>query len=110
MNINFRGEIITKHEDQIEFKGKCYSLSEAIALILKKGDSIMAILDDVVAKVTALTTVDDSVVALLTDLKVKLDAAIAAGNDPVKLQAISDALGAQTQRLTDAVSANTPAA
>jgi len=70
----------------------------------------MALLDDIVAKVSALTTVDDSVVALLTDLKTKLDAAIAAGGDPAKLQAISDALGTQTQRLSDAVTTNTPAA
>ena len=70
----------------------------------------MALLDDIISKVSALTTVDDSVVALLTDLKTKLDAAIAAGGDPAKLQAISDALGAQTQRLSDAVTVNTPAA
>lgn len=70
----------------------------------------MALLDDIVAKISALTTVDDGVVALLTDLKTKLDAAIAAGGDPAKLQAISDALGAQTQRLSDAVTVNTPAA
>jgi hypothetical protein len=68
---------------------------------------IMATLDDLIAKVTALTAVDDSVVALLTDLKDKLDAAIASG-DPAKIQAISDALGEQTQRLADAVTANTP--
>lgn len=77
--------------------------------ILHKVNAIMATLDDVVAKVTALQTVDDSVVALLTDLKTKLDAAIAA-NDPVKLQALSDALGAQTDRLSKAVTDNTPAA
>jgi transcriptional regulator of acetoin/glycerol metabolism len=54
-----------------------------------------------------LTTVDDSVVALLGDLKTKLDQAIANGADPAKLQALSDALGAQTQRLSDAVTTNT---
>ena len=66
-------------------------------------------LDDLVAQVAALTTVDDSVVALLTDIKARLDAAIASG-DPTKIQALSDALAAQTQRLADAVVANTPAA
>lgn len=79
-------------------------------LLLSKLETLMATLDDVVAKVTALGSVEDSVVALLTDLKAKLDAAIAAGADPVKLQALSDALGAQTQKLSDAVTANTPAA
>lgn len=81
-----------------------------IKLILSKLETAMATLDDVVAKVAALTTVDDSVVALLGDLKTKLDAAIAGGADPAKLQALSDALGAQTQRLSDAVTVNTPAA
>jgi len=81
-----------------------------IKLILSKLETAMATLDDVVAKVQALTTVDDSVVALLGDLKTKLDAAIAGGADPAKLQALSDALGAQTQRLSDAVTQNTPAA
>ncbi len=69
----------------------------------------MATLDDIVAKVTALTAVDDSVVALLQDLKAKLDAAIASG-DPAKIQAIADSIGAETTRLAAAVVANTPAA
>jgi hypothetical protein len=84
--------------------------NQLLKLILSKLEKTMATLDDVVTKVTALGTVEDSVVALLTDLKAKLDAAIAAGADPAKLQALSDALGAQTQRLSDAVTANTPAA
>jgi hypothetical protein len=75
--------------------------------ILSNQEKTMATLDDVVAKVTNLGTVEDSIVALLVDLKAKLDAA---GTDPVKLQALSDALSAQTQKLADAVTANTPAA
>lgn len=70
----------------------------------------MAQLDDVIAKVSSLGTVEDSVIALLTDIKAKLDAAIANGADPAKLQALSDAIDAQTQKLSDAVVANTPAA
>ena len=66
----------------------------------------MPILDDIVAKVTDLGTVEDSVIALLTDIKARLDAAIAAG-DPAKLQALSDALDAQKAKLAAAVAANT---
>jgi len=76
-------------------------------LLLSKLEKIMATLDDVVAKVAALGTVEDSVVALLTDLKTKLDAAIASGADPAKLQALSDAIGAQTDKLAKAVTDNT---
>lgn len=69
----------------------------------------MASLDDIVTKVTALGTVESSVVALLADIKAKLDAAIASGADPVKLQALSDAIDAQSAALSAAVVANTPA-
>jgi hypothetical protein len=81
-----------------------------IKLILSKLETVMALLDDVLAKVTAETTVVDSVVTLLTELKTKLDAAIATGADPAKLQAISDAIGSNTQKLADGVTTNTPAA
>jgi len=67
----------------------------------------MATLDDVVAKVTAVGTVEDSVISLLQQIKAKLDAA---GQDPAKLQALSDALDAQAAKLSQAVTDNTPAA
>lgn len=77
--------------------------------LIAKVNTIMATLDDVKNKVDAETTVVASAVTLLTDLKTKLDAAIAS-NDPTKLQALSDAIGAQTDALAAAVAANTPAA
>jgi hypothetical protein len=70
---------------------------------------IMATLADLQAVVAKQTTVDDSVIALLQGIKAKLDAAIAA-NDPAALQALSDSLTSEQTKLTDAVSANTPAA
>ena len=66
-------------------------------------------LDDVKQKVTEQTTVISSAVTLLTDLRTKLDAAIATGN-MAKVQEISDALGANTNALADAITANTPSA
>jgi len=69
----------------------------------------MATLADLQAVVAKQTTVDDSVIALLQGIKAKLDAAIAA-NDPAALQALSDSLTSEQTKLTDAVSANTPAA
>jgi hypothetical protein len=80
---------------------------QKLCSIEEKQEAIMPILDDIVAKVAALTTVGDSVIALLTELRADLDEAIANG-DLVKLQAISDGLGAETTRLADAVVANTP--
>lgn len=81
----------------------------AIESILRKEvKPIMALLDDLTAKVAALKTVDDSVVATLDGLKAKLDEAIASG-DPAKLQELSDAIGAETTRLANAVTNDTPA-
>lgn len=62
--------------------------------------------NDLIAKVAALKTVDDSVLALITGIKAQLDAAIAA-NDPAALQSLSDSLDAETARLQAAVTANT---
>ncbi len=72
-------------------------------------EALMAALDELVAKVAANGDAVNSAVVLLQDVKAKLDEAIAA-NDPAKLQELSDALGAQTQKLADAIVANTPAA
>lgn len=69
----------------------------------------MATLDDIAAKVKAEGDVVDSAIALIQGLKDKLDAAIASGADPSQLQALSDAIGAQTSKLAGAVAATTPA-
>lgn len=66
-------------------------------------------LDALKAAVAHNTDVEESAIALLQGLKAKLDAAIAAG-DPAALQALSDTLGAETDKLAAAVTANTPAA
>lgn len=69
--------------------------------------NIMATLDDLVQKVTALSTVEDGVVALLTDISARLKAA---GQDQTKLDALAAAIDAQSAKLSEAVTANTPAA
>jgi hypothetical protein len=58
-------------------------------------------------KVSAIESVSDSAITLLTGLKTALDDAIAS-DDPDALAALSERLGAQTQELADAVTANTP--
>lgn len=66
-------------------------------------------LDQLLAAVQAQKTVADSAVTLLARIHGELQAAINA-NDPAKIQAIADALGSNTQELSDAVVANTDAA
>jgi hypothetical protein len=77
-------------------------------VVLKKLEKIMSILDDVqnkanttLAKITADTDIDNAVAkvvddqrATIIDLRAQLAAAIAAGNDPAKLQALSDTMDA----------------
>ncbi len=81
-------------------------LTEILSKLNTMENKIMGLLDDVVTKVAALNTVEDSVIALLVDIKAKLDAA---GTDQAKLAALSADLDAQSQKLSDAVVANTPA-
>jgi len=72
----------------------------------RQGVIELAGIEDVVAAVTAQSTVIDSVETLLAQLKALVEAA---GTDPVKIQAALDAVLANTARLQAAVVANTPA-
>ncbi len=66
-------------------------------------------LDNLKAAVARDVQVESSAVTLITGLKSALDSAIASG-DPAQLQALSDSLGASTDALAAAITANTPAA
>lgn len=64
--------------------------------------------DDLKAAVAKVTSVDQSAVLLLQGLKAKIDELVANGTvSPADLAALSASLGADTQGLADAVSANT---
>jgi chromosome segregation ATPase len=103
------------------------NLQHKLSLILQILENLMPLIDDLQGKMDAATTsiqknsdLDDSIIALLNaetqqikDLKAALDAA---GTDPAKLKAISDAMDAlvaksdaEAQKKADAVTANTPA-
>lgn len=82
--------------------------------IIAKLDSITLKLKHMATDLTALTAavakdteVDESAITLLNGLKAALDAA---GTDPVALKALSDQIGANTDKLAAAVAANTPSA
>ena len=84
------------------------SLRTLISDLIYKVDKMAGELADLQAKVAANTTVIESAITLIQGIKAALDAAIAA-NDPAALKALSDTLGAEDQKLADAVAANTPA-
>jgi len=65
-------------------------------------------LDDLKAAVEKNISVVDSAITLIQGIKAQLDAAIAAGN-PQALADLSASLGAETDKLSAAVVANTPA-
>jgi hypothetical protein len=78
-----------------------------LTTILQKENTIMALIDDLQADVTAEDTVIDSAVTLLNGLSAAL---AAAGTDPAKLAALRTDIQNKTQGLAQAVAANTPAA
>jgi hypothetical protein len=81
-------------------------------ITLEKVDKIMATIDDVLAGVTELDTLEDSLIALTTNIKALLDAALANTTVPAEVQAKIDAVFAQVEankvQVADAVTANTP--
>jgi hypothetical protein len=67
----------------------------------------MATINDLKAAVERNTSVDDSVLTMLTGLVQQLKDA-QANNDPAAIDQLIAQLDANTQKMTDAVTANTP--
>jgi len=66
-------------------------------------------MDALITAVSRNNTVVESAITLLDGLKTALDQAIASG-DPAAIQAVSDSLTAESDKLAAAVAANTPGA
>jgi len=85
-----------------------------VAILKERTATMLPQLDELAAKVAANTSAVNSAVEILTTLKARLDADIAESDlnteDQARFQALSDELGANSQKLADAVVANTPAA
>lgn len=83
-------------------------------LILKGVRKMVQELEDLKAKVTALEAAQNSAIALLGDLKGKLDSIVTNATDLAELKAgvaaITSQLDTDTQALSAAVAADTPAA
>ena len=83
------------------------------AYLVKKVRQIMAEIDDLESKVAAEESVIASSNTLLAAIKSELDAALAGGNDAdlkARIVALSAKIGADTDSISAAVAANTPAA
>jgi flagellin-specific chaperone FliS len=82
---------------------------ELLKKIIKKENQIMATLTELTAAVDRNTAVDDSVLTLIQGIVQQLKDA-QNSNDPQAIDALIAKLDANTQKMTDAVTANTPAA
>lgn len=96
-------------EARCEVMRRLDALLDQTGLILDRQELIMASMDDLKAAVSRNTNVDDSVLALLQGISQQLKDAQAA-NDPQAIADVIAQLDANTQKMTDAVTANTPAA
>ena len=84
-------------------------IEKALGTILGKIITMANELATLQAAVKKNTDAEESAITLLQGLKAALDAAIASG-DPAALAALSTTIGAETDKLAAAVTANTPAA
>ena len=76
-----------------------------LKILVRKGEIQMHTLDEVLAMVAEQTTVVASTKTLLEQLKAMLEAA---GSDPAKVNAVFDAIVANTDTLKAAIVENTP--
>ena len=84
-------------------------LDNLITYVRKGGEELMSMADDLLQDVADLPSLNDSLDKFLTNLQAQLNAAIVA-NDPVKLQAVRDALATHKARILADIKDNTAAA
>jgi len=75
--------------------------------VLNKENYIMATIQDVNAAIAAESSVDDSIIVLLNGIVQQLKDA-QASNDPAALDTVIAGITANTKKIQDAVTANTP--
>jgi uncharacterized coiled-coil protein SlyX len=86
-----------------------HRILEKLSELNFKVNIIMATLQDISNAVSAETQVDNSIVTLLNGIVQQLKDA-QASNDPAAMDAVVASIQANTKILSDAVTANTPAA
>jgi enamine deaminase RidA (YjgF/YER057c/UK114 family) len=84
-------------------------ITDSLNQISEKVDQIMPTMQELRDAVQRNTAVDDSVLAMVQGIVQQLKDAQAA-NDPTAIAELISALDANTQKMSDAVTANTPAA
>jgi len=93
----------------IDIPGQLSRIERKINLLLQMEHRMSQEMDELKAAVAAETTVGDSVVALLTDISARLNDAVNNG-DTAAIKALTAELTANKEKLAAAVLTNTPAA
>lgn len=90
------------------------SIQSQLTTIQEKEEQELAEIDDLVAAVAAEKTVEDSTITLLTNLTDKINGLVQNATDLAALKTaitgVTASVASDTQALSDAVTANTPAA
>ena len=84
------------------------ALSSQITTLITQVTTMSAELDALSSNVDKLIAAAEAETTLLTSVKAALDTAIAAGNDGAQLQALSDKLAAEVDKVNAAIAANSP--
>lgn len=90
--------------NQVLYQQDC--IIELLVRLLRKENSTMALIDDLIDDVGKQTTVINGAVTLLDRLKAALDAA---GTDPAKLASVRTMIATQSQAIAEAIARDTVA-
>lgn len=95
------------HEISLKLDQIVQLLGNLEHLLLLQGKELMSALDDLTTQVAANTSVEQSAITLIQGIAAQL---AAAGQDPIKLAALTGSLKTSADSLAAAVAANTPVA
>jgi len=98
---------MTNKQYQQLFNNKLDLLLNLLIQVIRKENYIMATIQDINAAIAAESSVDDSIIALLNGIVQQLKDA-QASNDPAALDVVIAGITANTKKIQDAVTANTP--
>jgi hypothetical protein len=97
----------TNRQFQYLFDDKLDLILTLLLHVINKENLIMATIQDINAAIAAESSVDDSIITLLNGIVQQLKDA-QASNDPAALDVVIAGITANTKKIQDAVTANTP--
>ena len=98
---------MTNKQYQLLTNNKLDLVLNLLIYVLNKENYIMATIQDINAAIAAESSVDDSIITLLNGIVQQLKDA-QASNDPAALDTVIAGITANTKKIQDAVTANTP--